>query len=155
MRFLFWKVKTNESHFMLLTTVFPQLLIVNFDDTRQNFASTANSHRREKVVDYILPCLSAALGQISAILIVMISLQADQFWCCLGSRTLFLFPAFHDASFTECVKITPGNNVSPEYRSSSREMLKAYPVHSEWRDKNMKNMIKVIFSVPSEKFTKY
>ena len=44
-------------HFLLSTAGFPKLLIDNFDDTRQNFAST-KSHRQGKVIDYILPRLS-------------------------------------------------------------------------------------------------
>ena len=34
------------------------LLVDNFDDTKQNFASMTKRHRREKVVDYIMPSLS-------------------------------------------------------------------------------------------------
>ena len=46
-----WK---RIDYFLLSTTVFSQLLIDNFDHTRQNLASTAKSHRWEKVIDNIL-----------------------------------------------------------------------------------------------------
>ena len=108
-----WK---RIDYFLLSTTVFSQLLIDNFDDTRQNLASMAKSHRWEKVIDNILSRLSTALVHLDTFKhftqkVVGVTLNQSTLECA------FQYLRFHDS--LHLLQVNRGENVSISKENAS------------------------------------